>query len=162
MPLCPGSVLASHFSCSALQWLQWAEFWEFLRKLSFFFYKNINDSLSKGEPVCDGHLHVPRAQGGRCPAIWVDFNNTKRNILISSDFIPLFWRWVPVAAIIAVNAFQTIGFVSVVQLLLAESFPTEIRSMRYHQRILSYIRPEKSGKTHHPYASRIIEKIRVW
>ena len=37
-------------------------------------------------------------------------------------------RWVPVAAIIAVNAFQTIGFVSVVQLLLAESFPTEIRS----------------------------------
>ena len=31
------------------------------------------------------------------------------------------------------NAFQTIGFVSVVQLLLAESFPTEIRSMRYHQ-----------------------------
>ena len=37
-------------------------------------------------------------------------------------------RWVPVAAIISVNAFQTIGFVSVVQLLLAESFPTEIRS----------------------------------
>ena len=95
---------------------------------TFFFYKNI-----KGEPVCDGHLHVPRTQGGRLPAIWVDFNNTKRNILISSDFIPLFWRWVPVAAIIAVNAFQTIGFVSVVQLLLAESFPTEIRSMRYHQ-----------------------------
>ena len=70
MPLRPGSVLASHFSCSALQWLQWAEFWEFVQKL-FFFYKNINDSLSKGEPVCDGHLHVPRAQGGRCPAIWV-------------------------------------------------------------------------------------------
>ena len=38
---------------------------------TIFLYKNINDSLSKGEPVCDGHLHVPRAQGGRCPAIWV-------------------------------------------------------------------------------------------
>ena len=36
------------------------------------------------------------------------------------------------AAIIAVNAFQTIGFVSVVQLLLAESFPTEIRSASYN------------------------------
>ena len=135
MPLCPGSVLASHFSCSAPQWLQWAEFWEFVQ--NFFLYKNINDSLFKGEPVCDGHLHVPRAQGGRCPAIWVGsisrFQQHYEKYTIASDFIPLFWRWVPVAAIIAVNAFQTIGFVSVVQLLLAESFPTEIRFMRYHQ-----------------------------
>ena len=36
MPLCLGSVLASHFSCSAPQWLQWAEFWEFVQKLFFF------------------------------------------------------------------------------------------------------------------------------
>ena len=78
---------------------------------------------------------VPKEEGAR-PYGWVayqDFNNTMRNILFASDFIPLFWRWIPVAAIIAVNAFQTIGFVSVVQLLLAESFPTEIRFMRYHQ-----------------------------
>merc|ERR1712080_40125 len=29
---------------------------------------------------------------------------------------------------VLVNAFQTVGFISVVQLLLAESFPTEIRA----------------------------------
>merc|ERR1712059_168085 len=36
--------------------------------------------------------------------------------------------WVPVACVISVNAFRTVGFMAVVQLLLAESFPTEIRS----------------------------------
>merc|ERR1719483_598934 len=36
--------------------------------------------------------------------------------------------WVPVACVISVNAFRTIGFMAVIQLLLAESFPTEIRS----------------------------------
>ena len=35
--------------------------------------------------------------------------------------------WVPVACVISVNAFRTIGFMAVIQLLLAESFPTEIR-----------------------------------
>ena len=36
--------------------------------------------------------------------------------------------WVPVLAVILLNSFRTIGYMSVVQLLLAESFPTEIRS----------------------------------
>lgn len=36
--------------------------------------------------------------------------------------------WVPVLAVILLNSFRTIGYMTVVQLLLAESFPTEIRS----------------------------------
>ena len=36
--------------------------------------------------------------------------------------------WVPVACVVLLNSFQTVGFMAVVQLLLAESFPTEIRS----------------------------------
>ena len=35
--------------------------------------------------------------------------------------------WVPLACVISVNAFRTIGFMVVIQLTLAESFPTEIR-----------------------------------
>merc|ERR1711892_641102 len=38
------------------------------------------------------------------------------------------YGWVPVLCVISVNAFQTVGFMAVIQLLLAESFPTEIRS----------------------------------
>eukprot|EP00092_Neocalanus_flemingeri_P030885 GFUD01033541.1.p1 GENE.GFUD01033541.1~~GFUD01033541.1.p1 ORF type:complete len:513 (+),score=81.63 GFUD01033541.1:247-1785(+) len=38
------------------------------------------------------------------------------------------YGWVPVMCVISVNAFRTIGFMAVIQLLLAESFPTEIRS----------------------------------
>ena len=37
------------------------------------------------------------------------------------------YGWVPVCCVISVNAFRTIGFMAVIQLLLAESFPTEIR-----------------------------------
>ena len=37
------------------------------------------------------------------------------------------YGWVPLLAVISVNAFRTIGFMAVIQLLLAESFPTEIR-----------------------------------
>ena len=37
------------------------------------------------------------------------------------------YGWVPVLCVVSVNAFRTIGFMAVVQLLLAESFPTEIR-----------------------------------
>ena len=37
------------------------------------------------------------------------------------------YGWVPVVCVISVNAFRTIGFMAVIQLLLAESFPTEIR-----------------------------------
>ena len=35
--------------------------------------------------------------------------------------------WVPLACVMSVNAFRTVGFMVVIQLLLAESFPTEIR-----------------------------------
>ena len=35
--------------------------------------------------------------------------------------------WIPLACVISVNAFRTIGFMVVIQLTLAESFPTEIR-----------------------------------
>ena len=38
------------------------------------------------------------------------------------------YGWVPVLSVILLNSFRTIGYMSVVQLLLAESFPTEIRS----------------------------------
>ena len=38
------------------------------------------------------------------------------------------WGWVPLACVIGVNAFRTVGFMVVIQLVLAESFPTEIRS----------------------------------
>ena len=37
------------------------------------------------------------------------------------------WGWVPLACVIGVNAFRTVGFMVVIQLVLAESFPTEIR-----------------------------------
>ena len=40
------------------------------------------------------------------------------------------WGWVPLACVIGVNAFRTVGFMVVIQLVLAESFPTEIR---YHE-----------------------------
>ena len=39
--------------------------------------------------------------------------------------------WVPLLCLIAINAARTVGFMSVVQLLIAESFPTEIRSVFY-------------------------------
>ena len=35
--------------------------------------------------------------------------------------------WIPLACVVSVNAFRTIGFMVVIQLTLAESFPTEIR-----------------------------------
>ena len=38
------------------------------------------------------------------------------------------YGWVPVLSVILFNSFPTIGYTTVVQLLLAESFPTEIRS----------------------------------
>merc|ERR1719323_8514 len=38
------------------------------------------------------------------------------------------YGWIPMACVISLNAFRTVGFMVVVQLLLAESFPTEIRS----------------------------------
>merc|ERR1712192_113390 len=38
------------------------------------------------------------------------------------------YGWVPVLSVILLNSFRTIGYMSVVQLLLAESFPTETRS----------------------------------
>ena len=37
------------------------------------------------------------------------------------------YGWVPLACVMSVNAFRTVGFMVVIQLLLAESFPTEIR-----------------------------------
>ena len=37
------------------------------------------------------------------------------------------WGWVPLACVIGVNAFRTVGFMVVIQLVMAESFPTEIR-----------------------------------
>lgn len=37
------------------------------------------------------------------------------------------YGWIPLACVISVNAFRTIGFMVVIQLVLAESFPTEIR-----------------------------------
>jgi len=36
--------------------------------------------------------------------------------------------WVPIFCVVSVNAFMSIGFMSIIQLLSAESFPTEIRS----------------------------------
>jgi len=36
--------------------------------------------------------------------------------------------WIPILCVITVNACNTLGFLSVVQILIAESFPTEIRS----------------------------------
>ena len=39
-----------------------------------------------------------------------------------------YYGWVPVLSVILLNSFRTIGYMAVVQLLLAESFPTEIRS----------------------------------
>ena len=35
--------------------------------------------------------------------------------------------WIPILCVITVNACNTLGFLSVVQILIAESFPTEIR-----------------------------------
>jgi len=35
--------------------------------------------------------------------------------------------WVPVACVVSVNAFMSLGYMSILQLLSAESFPTEIR-----------------------------------
>ena len=37
------------------------------------------------------------------------------------------YGWVPILCVVSVTASQTIGFMAVVQLLMAESFPTEIR-----------------------------------
>lgn len=39
-----------------------------------------------------------------------------------------YYGWVPIVCVLLLNSFQIIGVMSVVQLLLAESFPTEIRS----------------------------------
>ena len=39
------------------------------------------------------------------------------------------YGWVPILCVVSVTASQTIGFLAVVQLLMAESFPTEIRSL---------------------------------
>ena len=52
--------------------------------------------------------------------------NTNDTILIENDPEPSY-GWVPVFCVVSVNAFRTVGFMAVVQLLLAESFPTEIR-----------------------------------
>jgi hypothetical protein len=51
---------------------------------------------------------------------------TNTTTLIDSNPEPSY-GWVPVFCVVSVNAFRTIGFMAVVQLLLAESFPTEIR-----------------------------------
>ena len=45
---------------------------------------------------------------------------------IDSNTAPSF-GWVPVFCVVSVNAFMSIGFMSIIQLLSAESFPTEIR-----------------------------------
>ena len=37
------------------------------------------------------------------------------------------YGWIPLACVISLNAFRTVGFMVVIQLVLAESFPTEIR-----------------------------------
>ena len=37
------------------------------------------------------------------------------------------YGWIPLACVLCVNAFRTVGFMVVIQLTLAESFPTEIR-----------------------------------
>ena len=38
------------------------------------------------------------------------------------------YGWVPVACVVLLKSFQTVGFGAVITVLLAESFPTEIRS----------------------------------
>jgi len=54
-------------------------------------------------------------------------NDGNSTVLRDSPHEPQY-GWVPVLCVISVNAFRTIGFMAVIQLLLAESFPTEIRS----------------------------------
>ena len=41
---------------------------------------------------------------------------------------PNTYGWVPVSCVVLLNSLRVVGFMCVVQLLLAESFPTEIRS----------------------------------
>merc|ERR1712198_54246 len=53
--------------------------------------------------------------------------SSKTNLLNDGD-LPSSFGWIPVFCVISVNASMSIGFMSIIQLLSAESFPTEIRS----------------------------------
>ena len=48
------------------------------------------------------------------------------------------YGWVPVLAVAVVQSSQTVGFLAVIQLLIAESFPTQIRYNYLFQHTYSY------------------------
>ena len=131
---------------------------------TFFFYKNI-----KGEPVCDGHLHVPRAQGGRCPAIWVGsisrFQQHYEKYTICFRFHPSLLKMDSCCCDHRSECISNNWFCLRCPASIGRVVPNWNQVYEISSDISVYyscIRPEKSGKTHHPYASRIIEKIRVW
>merc|ERR1711892_361068 len=55
-----------------------------------------------------------------------DLEEEHKDALGEHDALP--FAWVPVFCVIAVSAAMSLGFQSIIQLLSAESFPTEIRS----------------------------------